>query len=81
MLGNKNNSGLPDKFIIDGAWIDDPHTIANKFNSHFCSIGETLSLKFSNADNGKNNYVNYLDGRVDTVFSFNTLTAAAISEV
>ena len=81
MLGNKNNGGLPDKFIIDGAWIDDPHTIANRFNSHFCSIGETLSLKFSNAVNGENNYINYLDGRVDTVFSFNPITEEEIKNI
>ena len=81
ILGNKTNSELPDKFIIGGAWIDDPHTIANKFIAYFCSIDETLSLKFSNADNGENNYVNYLDGRVDTVFSFSPITEEEIKNI
>ena len=43
------------------------------------TFGETLSLKFSNADNGENNYVNH--GRIDTVFSFNPITEEEIKNI
>ena len=58
-------------------WIDDPLIIANKFNEHFSSLGENLSSQFPESTQ----FQNYLQRRIDCVFSFDEVTSNEVSSV
>ena len=38
LLGRNKKDIIPNKFLIENVWIDDPLIIANKFNEHFSSL-------------------------------------------
>ena len=65
LLGRNKKDIIPNKFLIENMWIDDPLIIANKFKEHFSSLGENLSRQFPEFSQ----FQNYFEKRVDCVFS------------
>ena len=77
LLGRNKKDIIPNKFLIENVWIDDPLIIANKFNEHFSSLGENLSSQFPESSQ----FQNYLQRRVDCVFSFDEVTSDEVRSV
>ena len=77
LLGRNKKDIIPNKFLIEDVWIDDPLIISNKFNEHFSSLGENLSCQFPESSQ----FQNYLQRRVDCVFSFDEVTSDEVRSV
>ena len=75
LLGRNNKDIIPNKFLIENVWIDDPLPIANKFNEHYSSLGESSQFPESSQ------FQNYLRRRVDCVFSFDEVTSDEVRSV
>ena len=71
LLGRNKEFKYPDQFFIDDVWVDDSLAIANVFNNHFASLGESLASCFTKSTR----FLTYLENRVDTTFSFDPVTS------
>ena len=72
LLGRDKNNIVPDVFLIDNDWTSDTQFIANKLNACFSSIGEKLASKFQESSEP----LRYLEGLMDTDFTFDPFTTA-----
>ena len=73
----RNKKDMPNKFLIENVWTDDPLIFANKFNEHFSSLGENLSRQFPESSQ----FQNFLQRRVDCIFSFGEVTRDEVGSV
>ena len=54
LLGRNRKDIIPNKFLVENVWIDDPLIISNKFNEHFSSLGENLTRQFPESSQFQN---------------------------
>ena len=64
---DKKSSQCPTQILVNSEKITDKQKIAEKFNTYFATIGETLA---SNIPNSNTSYENYIKEKIFTSFSF-----------
>ena len=70
---SKNRTVFPSNFMINNLSVEDPHEIANHFNSFFIDIGSDLSNKIV-VDNASSKFTDYLTHPINLNFNFNLTT-------
>ena len=76
LLPNKPTQVLPNYIYEEGQIIDTPLDIADKFNNHFCRVGEILAEKIKPSN--LNNFQQYLCNRVCSFMFLNPTSAFEI---
>ena len=79
LLPNNQNSSQPVSVSFDGSKLTDPEDIANCFNNHFCSIGQSLADKTDSSC--PLSCLEYLQNRTKASMYFCPISAAKISNV
>ena len=78
---NKNckNQDFPKYFIIDGTYISDAKTVANKFNAYFVNVGPMLVASVCPPVN--RSFKDYLGSPIDYNFHFQKVPPDIISKI
>ena len=79
LLPNNQESNSPDFVNIEGTKVTDRNEIADCFNNHFCSIGQSLADKI--VSSSSTSFCNYLQNRVNSSMFLRPTSPAEIYNV